>query len=613
MKSKIIALLKKYKVTEPEFVNKVIVTAYIRRKNLNVINNVFLKSYIFNTSQKSTHSDLVNELLDIIANETCNFDFESLINLFEFVISPSDRVINGAIYTPPKIREYIVSNTFKGQSNLDTTIIADIACGCGGFLYNAIMHLHNKTEKPIIRIIEDNIYGLDIQSYSINRTKILLSLLAVQNNEDKKYIKFNLFIGDTLTFKWNSFIENYSGFDYIIGNPPYVCSRNLSLDTKKSLEQWKVSDTGHPDLYIPFFQIGLENLKDNGILAYITMNTFFKSLNGRALRHYFEEYHYKFKIIDFGAEQIFQSRNTYTCLCFIEKKQASHIQYAKISSPDLSNKKISFEKIDYSALDPQKGWNLHNHSMISLIESTGTPFGELYKTRHGLATLKNNVYIFSPEKEDANYYYINEFKIEKESCKDIINSNRLSSQYNLQQLKEKIIFPYNKDNPPKILSEDELRTKYPCTFKYLQCKKEILALRDKGKGDYSEWFAFGRTQSLEKMKYKLFIPKISNNTPFGIISSDENLYFYNGIAIIGRSLKELKIIKKIIESELFWYYIKTTSKPYSSSYYSLNGNYINHFGVCNLSEDEVEFILNETKKEIINNFLFKKYGVDINK
>ena len=33
-----------------------------------------------------------------------------------------------------------------------------------------------------------------------------------------------------------------------------------------------------------------------------------------------------------------------------------------------------------------------------------------------------------------------------------------------------------------------------------------------------------------------------------------------------------------MESRLFWYYIKTTSKPYSSNYYSLNGNYINNFG-----------------------------------
>lgn len=57
-----------------------------------------------------------------------------------------------------------------------------------------------------------------------------------------------------------------------------------------------------------FFQIGIENLKSNGILGYITMNTFFKSLNGRLLRKYFQEKKLEFDIIDFGSSQIFASK-----------------------------------------------------------------------------------------------------------------------------------------------------------------------------------------------------------------------------------------------------------------------------------------------------------------
>ena len=37
---------------------------------------------------------------------------EELINLFEFVISPADKIINGAIYTPQRIRNYILEYCF---------------------------------------------------------------------------------------------------------------------------------------------------------------------------------------------------------------------------------------------------------------------------------------------------------------------------------------------------------------------------------------------------------------------------------------------------------------------------------------------------------------------
>ncbi len=75
---------------------------------------------------------------------------------------------------------------------------------------------------------------------------------------------------------------------------------------------------GHPDLYIPFFEIGLTLLKEKGMLGFITMNTFFKSVNGRALRGYFQSKNYDLKIVDFGSTQVFQSKPTYTCVCLIQ-------------------------------------------------------------------------------------------------------------------------------------------------------------------------------------------------------------------------------------------------------------------------------------------------------
>ena len=77
-------------------------------------------------------------------------------------------------------------------------------------------------------------------------------------------------------------------------------------------------------------------------------------------------------------------------------------------------------------------------------------------------------------------------------------------------------------------------------------KKDILAKRDKGNGKYENWFAYGRNQSLEKLKHKLFFPHITPKTPNFVESLDENLLFYNGLALIGENERDLLFMKKTV-------------------------------------------------------------------
>lgn len=598
----------------PKEVDKLIVSAFIEINNLHLTNNQFLKSYSI-SKRKSAKREKLLQFIEVVQGEIETFDIEKLIELFEFVISPSDRIVNGAIYTPYEIREYIVTQTLRNQrNNLAELKIADIACGCSGFLYTTVKELKRTTDNTYQYIFENQIYGLDIQQYSVTRSKLLLSLLALSEGEDVEEFRFNLHTGDALRFNWQDVINDFNGFEIIVGNPPYVSARNLDENAKENVKLWEVCSTGNPDLYIPFFQIGYENLAPNGILGFITMNTFFKSLNGRALRTYFERHNISIRIIDFGTHQIFKSKSTYTCICFLENLQQNYIEYYKSTEKEVPTNRNQYSKINYQNLDARKGWNLNENEIISRIEATGTPFGEKYKTRHGIATLKNDLYIFKPAKEDDEFYYLQNgelYPLEKGICKDILNSNKLSREIDFDKVKEKVLFPYTDDIKPKALEEDILKNKFPFAYKYLKKKKEELAKRDKGNGKYEKWFAFGRTQSLEKVGNKLFFPKFSDKIPSYLISNDDDLMFYNGQAIIGHSEDEMLFIKKILESRLFWYYIKTTSKPYSSAYYSLNGTYIKNFGIPNFTNDDIEFLINEPNKDIIDAFLEDYYDIQL--
>ncbi len=240
----------------------------------------------------------------------------------------------------------------------------------------------------------------------------------------------------------------------------------------------------------------------------------------------------------------------------------------------------------------------------------------MFRTRNGIATLKNHIYIFDPIKEDDNYYYLQNgsvFPVEKGICKEIINPNKLTKVENIDVLRKKVIFPYDYDenNNPVLIKKEEFKSEYPKAFKYLEAKKNILATRDKGNGNYESWYAYGRNQSLEKYNVKLFFPHITPHLPNYSISKDENLLFYNGIAVVSDNDNELAFLKKIMSSRLFWFYITNSSKPYGSGYFSLSRNYIKNFGIFDFTADEIESIINEEDKNVLNNFIESKYGVEL--
>lgn len=609
-------------------INKLLTSAYIMMNKIKIVNNLFIKSYLIQTNDEDFLK--LNEFVDLLEKNSSSLDIESLIELFEFVISPQDKEVNGAIFTPKYIRDYIVQCSVKQfNKDIDKAKFGDIACGCGGFFKTIVDLLRQKTNKSYYDIFKDNIYGLDIQGYSIKRTKILLSLIAITEGEDPLNFDFNLYEGNALNFDWNTIsdIKNNGGFDIIVGNPPYVSSSRLDENSKKMISKWSVSKSGKVDLYIPFFEIGLENLNTQGVLGYITVNTFYKSVNGRAVRNYFSKNQFDLSIIDFGGEQLFKKRSTYTCICIIAKSKNTKVKYVKTKSDKLSClKKKHFITIPYSKLDDKEGWYLINNEVqkkISLIESTGIPLGQKFDIRNGFATLKNNIYVFKPVKETVKYFFLKqddiEYKIEKAICRDVIKPNTLKEETEIEDSIEKLIFPYKitdsngdlfsyKESKTEILEESFFKKEYPNAYKYLMRNKEILGTRDKGQRTYEAWYAYGRNQALTLKGYKLFFPYMSNSSCF-VFSDKKDLLFYNGYAIISDSKEELYLLQKILKSKFFWFYIEKTSKPYSGNYFSLAKNYIKKFGVCSLSDAEKKHLLKIEDINEIDIFLENKYNI----
>lgn len=594
--------------TEVSYINSLFVSSFIEYNTLTVSESSCLSKYC------KTDRSIVDGFLKVISR-TKGLGLEELVRLFERVVSPSDRIVNGAIYTPKPIRSVIIEHCLGGYTSrqLNTIRVCDIACGCGGFLMDVALYIQQKTGKSFKAIFCENIYGIDIQDYSVERAKILLTLLALTHGEDNLF-DFNLIQADTLDFHSEEWNKDFTSFDVIVGNPPYVCSRNVTKETKIKMLRYEVSHSGHPDVYIPFFQIADEMLNEGGKLGYITMNSFLRSVNGRKLRQYLSSNLKDISIVDFRSHQVFNLQSTYTCLFFLNKGGSSDVVKYVADKQGSLEVPFDYSQIAYSSLNDKKGWNLNENTKSKRIESVGTPIGKYCASRHGIATLSNKTYIFSPKSEDDLYYYMESdglrYPIEKAICRDIVNSNKLNSNVKFSSIIEKVIFPYDKNKDGKIcvIEEEKMQSDYPGAYHYLLSKKSILALRDKGNTQsYPSWYAYGRTQSLQMPRYKLFFPKFANDTLHCVLVDNNDLLLYNGIAFVSDSEEKLLIVKKIIESKLFWNYIVNNAKPYSSDYYSLSGVDINNFGVPDFSNEEIQQLLSIRSRVEIDEWLASFY------
>lgn len=600
-----------------DYINSLIVSSFVTYHKLKVGESTFLTRYMI-TQEDSA----LDNLIKTISKSHGRFCLEELVEVFEFVISPADKEINGAVYTPAYIREFIIRSVLRNydSSDWENLLFADLSCGCGGFFYSLLKILREKrVDSTVSDLVRQNILGVDIKEYSVERTKILLSLYALQEGEDLDEEVFNIYCQNSLS---NEFLKSrvvvlHGGIDIVIGNPPYVASSKMSEDNRRLVRNWSVSRTGKSDLYLPFFQLGLESLKNGGSLGYITVNTFYRSLNGGAFRRYLSNNLLDLTIVDFGAEQLFRGCSTYTCICIVRNKSTGKIHYQEMSSNNLpSLKEEDFEIIDYKILDDKKGWVLKDKrtsSNISIIESVGRPLEEVVDIRNGFATLRNDIYLIKPRCADGSYLYFEkngkEYCVERSICREAVKANLLRKEDDLSLFREFIIFPYRANNGQiRIIDEEEFQKQYPFAYHYLEDNKDELAKRDNGHKKYPMWYAYGRTQALNLRGIRLLYPHICN-APCFVYSDKEELMFYDGYSISSESTKQLMIIKRILLSDIFWYYISKTSKPYSGGFFSLEKRYIKHFGIPVLTVEQENELLSFDSQDQVNEWLIKIYGL----
>lgn len=603
MKTFINKMRRKFCGIDVQNIEIALVRYYINKKQLNVEQSIIVNRFM--EKQKTRNAQLEEY---IFMNAPID-GIEELITAFELLINSIDKKNNGMVYTPVNVKEYIVKNVIISD---EIPSVVDPACGCGSFLITAAQWMHKKYGISYSEIFEKYIVGFDVDKHSIEKAELLFELLTIEEERATLNCKLNLNVANSVEeLSKKKYIGKY---DVVIGNPPYVRAKNIADNVKPYLKKWSVV-TGNVDLYIPFYEIAIKLLKKQGIMGYISPNTFLQSVNGRGLRNYLVKCGYEITLLDFRETQAFKEVTHYTCICIIDKRKIEYkVRYALLNGKSSLND-YSFTEYDIKEYPHNKEWRFANpqiDSVIKQIEEQPYKLGDL-KIRNGLATLNNEIYFFKTINEDDDFYY-REYRgkfypIEKEICIDVVKPNVIRTEKDLEKYKEKAIFPYTEDN--KVIPEEDLSNCYPMTYKFLLLNKELLLKRDKGKAKkYSTWYEYGRTQGMMNQGKKLLIPYMAEKG-VAVKCLDEKMLFYCGYAVFCDDDEQMELLKLFIESDVFLYYITNTSKPYSKGYMALAKNYIKNFGIPKLNQEQKKQLLliqdNNKKQEYIK----KLYGVNI--
>lgn len=205
--------------------------------------------------------------------------------------------MKGHVATPKELADLLVEKLFSERLPRPDDRILFPGIGSNAPFVQAVNDWCNEHGVPMPEAI-----GIELDSARIDEaTKII----DTENVE----IKECNFLGSDIP-------DDYGQFNFIIGNPPYVPVTELSDEEKEEYGERFDTAWRRFDLYILFFERGLEMLAENGRLVYVTPEKFEYISSANALRMLLTNYHiYE---IDHVSQDWFTQLKTYPAITTID-------------------------------------------------------------------------------------------------------------------------------------------------------------------------------------------------------------------------------------------------------------------------------------------------------
>ena len=200
---------------------------------------------------------------------------------------------------------------------------------------------------------------------------------------------------------------NFIGFDCVIGNPPYIQLQSMGTDADV-LERMKYKTyvrTG--DIYCLFYEQGMNLLKPNGCLCYITSNKWMKAGYGKELRQYFVSETNPVLLIDFAGVKVFDTATVDVNILMLQKTINVQRTFACITQGINGLQNLSdfvHQQGVYCEFSNENSWIILSpieQSIKRKMEAIGTPLKDWdIQINYGIKTGFNDAFIITTEKRD---------------------------------------------------------------------------------------------------------------------------------------------------------------------------------------------------------------------
>ncbi|WMT29172.1 N-6 DNA methylase [Bacillus aerius] len=397
------------------------------------------------------------------------------------------------------------------------------------------------------------------------------------------------------------------GFDFVVGNPPYVETKRYIDGLPYCREYFKITynlDDEKADMSIYFIEKCLDLLNEKGKLGFLCQRRFFKTHYGEKTRKYLSKNTAIESIVEFEAFDIFKDRTTYIAMMIINKLKAEKEEFSYlriVENPLLLKHRLKhignseFLKKDMSVLS-QNTWNFtDNEDLQNLITSLSSKFTSLEELKQqgicnihgGIQVLRNDVYYINDAKIDENAGTVSgvnrrkdkgaikEVTVELDACRPIIANKNFYKFKSITPTYYAIV-PYTlKETKP--IGFQDLKEKYPMCAEYLSTQESYIREKNKEVYDGDNWHQFSRTTNLHLFTgRKILFPMTAKE----IIAAytDEPVYPDNanmwGLKFDEEDREFHLALTSLLNSKLFSVIAIYYSNPQANGYRKMNKQFV---------------------------------------
>lgn len=385
----------------------------------------------------------------------------------------SKRKKDGVFYTPQYITKYIVENTvgrlcaekkdslgindieYFSDENFSTKrkhqmmeaingyrewllqlTICDPACGSGAFLNAALRFLMdehhtldemeaNITGGTIVfenienSILENNLYGVDINEESVEIARLALWLRTAKPQRKLSSLNNNIKCGNSLisdpavagdkAFDWEKeFPQVFAkgGFDVVIGNPPYVNMANIqNVEERKFYQNNYVTVKNKCDLYSIFTERAHSLLCEKGLFGFIFPNSWMGTESFSLFREFLARKVKVTQLVELPSG-VFEDAVVTTVLCFYQKELPSSadsiaIAYCENMEFFFKDFVLSYEQI---LKNPNTSFAFENTISLDRIETV--LLGQIASFSLGIKTSDDKRFVFENKIDEDCHLFI---------------------------------------------------------------------------------------------------------------------------------------------------------------------------------------------------------------